>query len=131
MNLRLLRPLFCSLAPVFLFQDGDNWFFMDEVSYEEKMVPSGVIGDYDDWITEGMKVQLVEHEDKVIDVNLPSTMVLKVEQTDPNVKGNSAQGVTKPAKLECGATIMVPGFIDVGEDVLVDVPNKAYMSRAK
>ena len=47
------------------------------------------------------------------------------------MKGNSAQGVTKPAKLECGATIMVPGFIDAGEDILVDVPNKAYMSRAK
>ena len=63
---------------LFSYEDGGSWFFMDEVSYEEKMVSSDVVGDYNDWITEGMKVQLVSYEDKVIDINLPSTMVLKV-----------------------------------------------------
>ncbi|GMI37134.1 hypothetical protein TrCOL_g7176 [Triparma columacea] len=68
---------------------------------------------------------------KLILAALPSTLDFEVVQTDPNVKGNSAQGVTKPAVLECGATIMVPGFIDQGEKILVDIPNKAYMSRSK
>ena len=97
----------------------------------KKMVPSSIIDDREDWISEGMEVQLVEFEGKVIDVNLPSTMALVVTSTDPNVKGNTAQGVTKPALLECGATIMVPGFIESGEKILVDVVNKNYMSRHK
>ncbi|GMH81848.1 hypothetical protein TrVE_jg1683 [Triparma verrucosa] len=86
------------------YRENGNWFFMDSESFEEKMVSDSIVDDREDWIMEGMNVQLVEFE---------------------------AQGVTKPATLECGATIMVPGFIDVGEKLLIDVPNKAYMSRAK
>ena len=115
----------------FTYAEGGNYFFMDMETYEEKMAEGGVVDDYKDWIMEGMTIQLVQFSGKIIDVNLPSTLDFEVVQTDPNVKGNSAQGVTKPATLECGATIMVPGFIDQGERILVDIPNKSYMSRSK
>ncbi len=113
------------------YVDGELWYFMDSETFEEKAVSSSIIDDRADWIMEGMELGLVSFQGSVIDINLPSTMELEVVQTDPNVKGNSAQGVTKPATLECGATISVPGFIEQGEKILVDVANKNYMSRAK
>ncbi|GMI31735.1 hypothetical protein TrCOL_g8319 [Triparma columacea] len=97
----------------FTYAEGGNYYFMDMETYEEKMAEGNVVDEYSDWIMEGMTLKLVQYEGKVIDVNLPSTLDFEVVQTDPNVKGNSAQGVTKPAVLECGATIM------------------AYMSRSK
>jgi len=115
----------------FTYSENGLWFFMDSATYEEKSVEKSVVGDNDAWMFEGMECGLVEYEDKVIDVDLPSTCVYTVTQTDPNVKGNTAQGVTKPATVGNGATLTVPGFIEQDEKILVDLGNKAYMSRAK
>jgi len=115
----------------FTYSEGGLWFFMDSATYEEKAADKGAIGDNDPWLFEGMECGLVSYEDKVIDVDLPSTCIYTVTQTDPNVKGNTAQGVTKPATVGNGASLMVPGFIEENEKILVDLGNKAYMSRAK
>jgi len=99
-------------------------------SFEEVMVEKKQLEDKKDWITEGMEVSLVIFKGQVIDVDFPKTMTFTIVETEPNVKGNTSQGYTKPAKLDCGATINVPGFLDQGTMIKVDMEKKEYMERA-
>ena len=110
--------------------DGkDNFFFMDSETFEEVMVPTSVVDDKEKWIAEGMEVSLVFFKGNVIEVSVPNVMVFEVTETEPNVKGNTSQGHTKPATLDCGAVISVPGFIDVGQNVKVDTDDGVYLER--
>lgn len=118
-----------SLAQFTYPDENGNYFFMDSESFEEIMVDAGVLVDKKKWISEGMELTLVSFKDKVIEVMIPSPMVFEVTETEPNVKGNTAQGVTKPAVIAGGATVMVPGFIDVGQKVRVDTNDGKYMER--
>ena len=106
-----------------------NYFFMDSETFEEIMVNSQTVEDQKKWIVEGMECQLIVFKGEVIEVNPPSPYVYEIVETEPNVKGNSAQGVTKPAVLDCGATITVPGFVEQGSKVKVDTSNGEYMER--
>merc|ERR1712238_209958 len=107
-----------------------NYFFMDTTTFEEIMVESKVMEDVEKWMTEGMKVTLIEFKEKIIEVKVPDNMIFTVQETEPNLKGATAQGLTKPALLDCGATVTVPGFVDVGDKVKVDTTRSAYMERA-
>ena len=102
---------------------------MDMESFEEIMCEEKIVGEYKDWFMEGMEVQLVKFGDKVIDFVLPDKVELEVVECEPNFKGNK-DAVTKPAKLSCGATITIPGFIEQGDMILVDMNKKNYISRA-
>lgn len=82
------------------------------------------------YFKEGMELQLISFKGSIIGVKLPNTMIVKVIQCDPNVKGNSAQGVTKPAKIETGHTLTVPGFIAEGEMIKVNTELDQYTGRA-
>jgi elongation factor P len=103
---------------------------MDMSTFEEMMVEKKQLVDKKDWIGEGMEVILVTFKGQVIDVDFPKTMVFTIVECDPTVKGNTAQGFTKPAKLDCGATINIPGFLDQGDKVKVDMEKREYMERA-
>jgi elongation factor P len=109
--------------------DGDDYVFMDMRSYEEMPIKSAQIGDRVKYLKEGMEVQVVTWNGKVIEVDLPNTVVLEVIETDPGVKGDTATGGQKPAKLETGATVMVPLFISVGEKLKIDTREDKYLGR--
>lgn len=102
---------------------------MDSETFEEIAVPLKVVEDKARWIGEGGIVTLVQFKDQIIEVAVPSPAVYEIVETEPNVKGNTAQGYTKPAVLNCGATINVPGYLDIGQKVKVDTDKGEYLER--
>lgn len=108
----------------------NNFFFMDSETFEEVPVKAKVVGDREDWIVEGMEVNLVKFKGDVIEVVVPSSAVYQIVETEPNVKGNTAQGYTKPAKLSSGATISVPGYLEQGEMIKVDTDKETFLERS-
>ena len=83
------------------------------------------------WLKEGTECKVAIWNDKVIQISVPTSMTLKVTETEPGVKGNTAQGVTKPATLETGAVVTVPGFINEGELIVVNTEKREYTGRGK
>jgi elongation factor P len=102
---------------------------MDSETFEEIAVDENIVGDRAQWMTEGNEVKLVMFKGAVIEVIPPSPAVYEIVETEPNVKGNTAQGYTKPATLDCGATISVPGFLEQGQKIRVDTEKGEYIER--
>jgi elongation factor P len=111
------------------YKDGENYVFMDMESYEEAGLSAQQIGDRVKYLKEGMEVNVVRWGEKVMEVELPNSVVLEVTQTDPGVKGDTATGGTKPAIVETGAQVMVPLFISIGEKIKIDTRNDSYLGR--
>ena len=103
---------------------------MNSETFEEVPVGSKVVDDQEDWLEEGMEVSLVFFKENCIEVVVPSTGTYEIVETEPNVKGNTAQGYTKPAVLSCGATVTVPGYLEQGEMIKVDTGKRAFLERA-
>lgn len=112
----------------FTYTDGSDYVFMNMSTYEEVRIPEDK--SWSKYLKEGMDVQVLMWNGNVISVDLPNTVELEVVETDPGVKGNTAQGGSKPATLETGAVIQVPLFIQQGEKIKVDTRTDEYMSRA-
>lgn len=109
------------------YKDGDDFVFMDMESFEESRLAE------DDWakfLMEGMEVEVCEWNNKVIDVQLPNTVELKVVETDPGLKGDTQSGGNKPAKMETGATVTVPLFVQIDDVIQVDTRTGEYLGRA-
>ncbi len=113
----------------YLYSDGDLYHFMNIENYEQLAVGEALVGDKSDWLKENMEVGLLFHDGKAISLNLPFTIELTIAQTDPGVQGDRAQGGTKPAKLETGATVQVPLFVNEGDMVRVDTRTGEYLER--
>lgn len=111
------------------YKEGDQWVFMDMETYEESRLSASQIGDRVKYVKEGMEVNVVRWGEQVLEVELPTSVVLEVTQTDPGLKGDTATGGTKPAIVETGAQVMVPLFITVGERIKVDTRTDAYQGR--
>ncbi len=111
------------------YVESGDYVFMDMTSFEETRLSSEQIGKGAKYLKEGMEVNVVFHNGKVLEVELPISITLKVTETDPGVKGDTASGGTKPAILETGAQVMVPLFISVGEMIRVDTRNDSYLGR--
>ncbi len=103
---------------------------MNSETFEEVAVDSKILEEKRDWIGEGMEVNLIFFKGKCIEVVVPSTVIYEIVETEPNIKGNTAQGYTKPAILNCGATISVPGYLEQGEMIKVDTEKREYLERA-
>ena len=101
------------------YVESGDYVFMDMTSFEETRLTSEQIGKGAKYLKEGMEVNVIFHTGKVLEVELPISITLKVTETDPGVKGDTASGGTKPAILETGAQVMVPLFISVGEMIKV------------
>ncbi len=115
----------------FLYKDGTDAHFMDSESYEQLTIPESTLRVALRWMKESEEVELLYIDSQPADVQLPSAIDLKVTETEPGVRGDTASGGgTKPAVLETGARINVPLFIDVGESVRVDTRSGEYVSRA-
>jgi len=113
----------------FLYREGDIYYFMDLETYEQPAVRAEALGDAVKYLVEGLTLELSFYEDEPIEVELPVTVDLKVVETEPGVRGDTAQGATKPAKLETGLVIQVPLFINVGDVVRVDTRTGEYVTR--
>ncbi|KAB5561806.1 hypothetical protein DKX38_006763 [Salix brachista] len=117
-------------AKQFTYKDGAQFVFMDLSTFEEYRLGEADVGDKTKWLKEGMDCSLLFWNGKVIDFELPVTVRLTVVDVDPGLKGDTAQGGTKPATLDTGAVVNVPLFVNIGEEILVDTRTGQYMSRA-
>lgn len=114
----------------FLYSDDKNCFFMDEVNFEQFEVPKTTIGPAIKFLKEALTVQLIIFEDQVINIELPIKEVYKVTATDPGLKGDTVSGGSKPAQIETGATILVPLFIKIGDNIRVNTLEGTYVERS-
>lgn len=112
------------------YSDGELYYFMDAQTFEMIPLAADVIGeDQLLYLKENMECEGLVHEDRVISVDLPQFVELAVTDTDPGVRGDTAQGGTKPAKLETGAVVQVPLFIEIGDVLKVDRTEDKYLTR--
>ncbi len=114
----------------YLYADGSHHYFMDTQTYDQVAVDEEMLEDVLPLLKEGSTALLLRHQDKLIGVELPINVELKVVSTDPGFKGDTVSGATKPAKLETGAMIQVPLFIQPGDVIRVDTRTHSYMERA-
>ncbi|KAG8377130.1 hypothetical protein BUALT_Bualt09G0136400 [Buddleja alternifolia] len=114
----------------YTYKDGAQYVFMDLNTYEEYRLNEADVGDKSKWLKEGMDCNLLFWNGKVIDFELPITVKLKVVEVDPGLRGDTAQGGSKPATLDTGAVVSVPLFVDIGQEIMVDTRTGQYMSRA-
>ena len=115
----------------YLYSDGDGSYFLDQSSFETLTLAADKLGDALDFLVEGAIIQLDKYNGNPIGLQLPSQVELKVEYTEPGVRGDTASGgVTKPAKLETGLEIKVPFFVKTGEKVKVYTETREFAGRA-
>ena len=117
-------------AVQYSYKDGQLYHFMDMESYDDMPIDEDVIGeDQLKYLLEGMECHGFVHDEKVIMIELPQFVELKVVETDPGVRGDTASGGTKPATLETGAVVQVPLFVEQGDVLKVDRREDKYLTR--
>ncbi len=114
----------------YLYTDGQNYHFMDNSSYEQFPISDQLLGESRQFIKEGMEVDLIKFEDQPIGIELPIKIIYEITDTEPGIKGDTAQGGNKSATIETGAKITVPLFINQGDKVVVDTRDGKYIERA-
>jgi len=119
-----------SVAMEFLYQDGDNYHFMNTETYEQLFLSRDVLGDSVEYLTANLQIKVEFYDGKAVGIELPQTVILTVVETEPGLKSATASSVTKPAKMETGLIVQVPPFITEGEKIKVDTAEGAYLSRA-
>ncbi|MCV6611895.1 MAG: elongation factor P [Amphritea sp.] len=114
----------------YLYNDGEMWHFMDPNTYEQVAADQTAIGDTHLWLKEQDVCQVTLFNGNPISVTPPNFVELQVTETDPGLKGDTAQGGSKPATLQSGAVVRVPLFIEEGEVLKIDTRTGEYVSRA-
>ncbi len=112
------------------YRDSTGYIFMDE-EYEQHTLGEDVCGDKMKFVMEGATVGMLFWNGKLIDISPPQQVVMQVTYTEPAAKGNTATNVTKPAKVESGAEVQVPAFINEGEKIKIDVETASYIERVR
>ncbi len=115
----------------YLYAEGDMHTFMDTENYEQITLSADTIGDLLNYLLPESMVGIEFHDGKPVGINPPSTVDLKVVDTEPSMKGATASASYKPAKLETGVTVLVPPFVQVGDKVRVDPTDGSYQERVK
>ncbi|HCW52030.1 MAG TPA: elongation factor P [Clostridiales bacterium] len=113
----------------YLYSSGDEYVFMDTETYEQLSLTEEQLGDGKLYLVENMNIYVVSHEGRLIGVEMPNSVELKVVETDPGLRGDTASGGTKPARLETGLVVQVPLFIEEGDVVRVDTRTGLYIER--
>ena len=114
----------------FLYADGDDYYFMNPVNYEQTMLKATTLGDAVEYLTPNLQIKVSYHDGQPVGIELPQLVELTVVETEPGLKSATASSVTKPAKTETGLVVQVPPFINEGEKIRVDTSEGAYLSRA-
>ena len=113
----------------YLYQDGDLYNFMDVETYDQIALNADVVGDALKFVKENETVKICSHNGNVFSVEPPLFVELEITETEPGFKGDTAQGATKPAVVETGATVMVPLFVEQGDVLKIDTRTGEYLSR--
>lgn len=112
------------------YSDGDDFIFMDNETFDQLTMSKDQLGNVVLYIKEGTNVSVLMSDGDILGVEAPNFIVLKVVETDPAFKGDTAQGGTKPAKLETGAVVAVPFFVLEGDSIKIDTRTNEYLERA-
>lgn len=115
----------------YLYEDGDQYIFMDNQTYEQINVGDSILRNGKGFLKAGLNVDLLFDGSEVLDVRFPPHVNLEVTHTEPGMKGNTATGATKPATLETGLEVNVPLFIEIGDLLRMDTRSGEYIERAK
>jgi elongation factor P len=113
-----------------LYNDADGYHFMDQETFENFTLQRDIIGDPADFLKDGSVVDVQLHDGVAIGVDLPPHVELKVIETDPGFKGDTATNATKAAKIETGATVQVPLFVESGNIIRIDTRDRRYIGRS-
>lgn len=114
----------------FLYESDGEFNFMDNENFEQIAVPASQLGDAPKYLKENMDIGIMFFQSEIIGVDLPVAVELTVVETDPGIRGDTATGGTKPAKMETGCVVRVPLFINVGDVLRVDTRTGDYLERA-
>jgi len=115
----------------YLYQDPNGYIFMDNESFDQLHLPQHLVEEVIDLLKENTEVDVLFHGEEALGIELPTTVDLRIVETEPNDKGDTASGSKKPAKLETGATVNVPFFVSEGEMIRVDTKKREYLERVK
>ncbi len=115
----------------YLYKEEDRYYFMDENTYEQLFIDEDHLGDAKNYLKEGLVISVLMYQGKTIGVEVPNFVNLRIVQTEPGIRGDTAQNATKPALLETGYTIQVPLFVEQDETVRIDTRTGQYMERVK
>jgi elongation factor P len=125
-----VKTVFLEHRPVqYLYNDGELYYFMDNESYEQIMLTSKQIGDDANYLKEGQMLEILTNKGATVSVDLPASVELRVIETDPGFKGDRATAGTKAAKVETGATVQVPLFINTGDVIKVHTRTGGYLEK--
>ena len=114
----------------YLYDDGENYYFMNTENYEQTHLSKELLGDAINYLIPQLKVKVEFYEGKPMSVELPATVDMTVVETEPGMKGASVSNVTKAAKMETGLVVQVPPFITEGEKIRVNTAEGTYQERA-
>ncbi len=114
----------------YLYKDGTDWVFMDTQTYDQLPVAETVVGESAKYLLENQDAIVAVHEGEPLYIELPANVELVVEYTEPGLQGDRSTGGTKPARLETGAEVQVPLFLNAGERIRVDTRDGSYLGRA-
>lgn len=115
----------------YLYSDGEQWHFMEQSSFEQYAAPEAAVADCMHWLKEQDICTVTLYNGHPLSISAPNFVELRVTETDPGLKGDTAQGGVKPATLETGAVIRVPLFVEEGELLKIDTRTGEYVSRVK
>jgi elongation factor P len=114
----------------YLYRDDDSFHMMDMETYEQITLSSEQIGEGIKYLKENDHLNVVMHGEKLLGVDVPLSVVLKVEETEPGLKGDTASGASKPATMETGLVVQVPLFVNSGDSIKIDTRSGSYIERA-
>jgi elongation factor P len=115
----------------FLYESGGEYHFMDTQSYEQLFLTAEQLGESKDFLKENLVIKAIFYNGRPIGVETPMFVELRVIQSEPGIKGDTATGATKPANLESGAVIQVPLFVEEGDVIRIDTRTREYLTRVK
>ena len=128
---KLQEPDLEERAVQYLYKDGNQYCFMDMTSYEQVFLSEEEVGEARNYLKENMELKILFHKGQAIGIELPLFVELKVVDTEPPVRGDTAAGGSKPAVLETGAVVKVPLYLQAGETIRVDTRTGEFIERVK
>lgn len=114
----------------YTYNDGNFYHFMDMETYEDLALNKSAVEDAAMWLVDNLELTGIFHEHALINLELPQTMVMKITETEPGLKGDSVKNTTKPATMQTGLIVQVPLFVNKGDMIKIDTKSKTYLERA-
>ncbi|HOQ51732.1 MAG TPA: elongation factor P [Candidatus Atribacteria bacterium] len=127
---KIIRAILEVKKAQYMYKDAAGYHFLNLENYEEIVLPEEVVGENQDFLVENLEAEILAYGGKYIGVELPPFIELKVVETTPGIRGDTASGGSKPATLETGVVIQVPLFVNEGDKVRVDTRTREYLERA-